>query len=163
MKPNKRSRQHCADSPSQDLPFTNLNTLTFRSRSTAPTNKFLGNKMSPHLYNALQISNKVLNRASSISPFLLPFLQTQRRAASVLSNLSDNSGAYHKNIRRGRGPSSGKGKTAGRGYGGQKAHGKVPRGFNGGQTKLEVVHGVRGFVNVYVQWRLKEQFIQEAN
>ncbi len=104
--------------------------------------------MSPHLKNVLQVSNKVLNTASGISPFLLPFLQTQRRTASVLSSLSDNLGAYHKKIRRGRGPSSGKGKTAGRGYGGQKAHGKVPRDFNGGQTKLEVVHGPRGFVNV---------------
>jgi len=113
--------------------------------------------MSSHLFNALHVSSNVLNTTSSISPFLLPFLQTQRRAASVLSNLSDNSGAYHKKIRRGRGPSSGKGKTAGRGYGGQKAHGKVPRGFNGGQTKLEVVHGVRGFVNVYVQWLLQDQ------
>ena len=107
--------------------------------------------MSLHLNNVLQVSSKSLKTASRISPFLLPFLQTQRRTASVLSNLSDNSGAYHKKIRRGRGPSSGKGKTAGRGYGGQKAHGKVPRDFNGGQTKLEIVHGVRGFVNVYVQ------------
>ncbi|KAL8690103.1 MAG: hypothetical protein Q9218_004371, partial [Villophora microphyllina] len=50
---------------------------------------------------------------------------------------------------RGRGPSSGKGKTSGRGHKGQKQHGKVPRGFNGGQTKDEVVHGIRGFTNVF--------------
>ena len=112
--------------------------------------------MPPHFKNLLQGSSNSLSTASGISCFLLPFLQTQQRAVSVLSNLSDNSGAYHKKIRRGRGPSSGKGKTAGRGYGGQKAHGKVPRDFNGGQTKLEVVHGVRGFVNVYVSWLPKE-------
>ena len=44
----------------------------------------------------------------------------------------------------GRGPSSGKGKTSGRGHKGQKQHGKVPQGMNGGQTPDEVVHGVRG-------------------
>ncbi|KAL8860053.1 MAG: hypothetical protein Q9178_003602 [Gyalolechia marmorata] len=82
-------------------------------------------------------------------PSLFPFLYPQQRSASILSALSDNPAAYHKKIRRGRGPSSGKGKTSGRGYGGQKAHGKVPRGFNGGQTPDEVVHGVRGFDNQF--------------
>ncbi|KAL8940069.1 MAG: hypothetical protein Q9211_002455 [Gyalolechia sp. 1 TL-2023] len=84
----------------------------------------------------------------AFSPFL-PFLYPQQRSASILSGLSDNPGAYHKKIRRGRGPSSGKGKTSGRGHKGQKQHGKVPRGFNGGQTPDEVVHGVRGFENVF--------------
>jgi large subunit ribosomal protein L15 len=80
------------------------------------------------------------------APFLLPFLQ-QQRSASILSGLSDTPGAYNKRIRRGRGPASGKGKTAGRGHKGQKQHGKVPAGFNGGQTPDEVVAGPRGFVN----------------
>jgi large subunit ribosomal protein L15 len=71
------------------------------------------------------------------------------RHASILSRLSDNAGAYNKRIRRGRGPSSGKGKTSGRGHKGQKQHGKVPAGFNGGQTPLEVVHGKRGFENQF--------------
>ncbi|KAF2838259.1 ribosomal protein L15 [Patellaria atrata CBS 101060] len=89
--------------------------------------------------------------STSISPFLLPFLhpQTQSRAASILSNLNDNA-SLNKRIRRGRGPSSGKGKTSGRGQKGQKARGKVPMTaygrFNGGQTPDEVVHGTRGFV-----------------
>ncbi|KAL8832766.1 MAG: hypothetical protein Q9170_004764 [Blastenia crenularia] len=86
--------------------------------------------------------------AKGLPPFL-PFLYPQQRSASILSGLSDNSGAYHKKIRRGRGPSSGKGKTSGRGQKGQKAHGKVPRGFNGGQTPDEVVHGIRGFENQF--------------
>lgn len=78
-----------------------------------------------------------------ISSFLLPFLHTQHRCASILSSLSDNPGAYSKKIRVGRGPASGKGKTSGRGHKGQKQHGKVPHGFNGGQSKTEVVRGVK--------------------
>lgn len=67
---------------------------------------------------------------------------------SILSDLRDVSGAYNKRIRRGRGPASGKGKTSGRGHKGQKQHGKVPAGFNGGQTKDEVAAGRRGFNNM---------------
>lgn len=73
----------------------------------------------------------------------------QQRQASILAQLSDNPAAYHKEKRVGRGPASGKGKTSGRGHKGQKQHGKVPRGFEGGQTPIEVVHGKRGFKNVY--------------
>jgi hypothetical protein len=80
--------------------------------------------------------------------YLLPlFAPQQQRAASILSSLSDVASAYSKRIRRGRGPSSGKGKTSGRGHKGQKQHGKVPYLFNGGQTKDEVVSGTRGFDN----------------
>lgn len=82
--------------------------------------------------------------------FLLPQLQQQSRNAHILASLSDNPGAYSKKIRRGRGPASGKGKTSGRGHKGQKQHGKVPTGFNGGQTPENVVHGERGFTNMYV-------------
>ena len=93
---------------------------------------------------------------TSLPRFLLPCLQPQsHRSASILSSLSDNPSAYKKKIRRGRGPSSGKGKTSGRGHKGQKQHGKVPRGFNGGQTPLEVVHGIRGFTNVYVLFPMR--------
>jgi len=83
--------------------------------------------------------------------FLLPFSQT--RNASILNTLSDNPGAYSKRIRRGRGASSGKGKTSGRGHKGQKQHGKVPARFQGGQTPDEEVHGFRGFVNKYEPFR----------
>ncbi|EON64013.1 hypothetical protein W97_03243 [Coniosporium apollinis CBS 100218] len=83
---------------------------------------------------------------SPVAPFLVPFLQRpqQQRFASILGSLSDNPGAYNKKIRRGRGPASGKGKTSGRGHKGQKQHGKVPRGFTGGQTKYEITHPERG-------------------
>jgi large subunit ribosomal protein L15 len=80
-----------------------------------------------------------------LTAFLLPFMQA--RNASILGALSDTPGAYNKRIRRGRGPSSGKGKTSGRGHKGQKQHGKVPARFQGGQTPQEIVHGERGFEN----------------
>lgn len=82
------------------------------------------------------------------APFLYPFLRQQQRSVSILSDLSDNKSAYNKRIRRGRGPASGKGKTAGRGQNGQKKHGTIPYGFTGGQTKDEVVAGSGGFDNV---------------
>lgn len=69
---------------------------------------------------------------------------TQQRCASILSSLSDTPGAYNKKIRRGRGPASGKGKTAGRGQKGQHAHGKVPVGFEGGQTPQWITNPERG-------------------
>lgn len=97
----------------------------------------------------LSIRTQTTFSSSSITPFLLPFLHSPRRHASILSALSDNPGAYHKRIRRGRGASSGKGKTSGRGHKGQKQHGKVPAGFNGGQTSAEKYHGERGFTNVH--------------
>lgn len=85
-----------------------------------------------------------------LAPFLYPFPSlTQHRAASILNTLSDTKGAYNKRIRVGRGPSSGYGKTSGRGHKGQKQHGKVPAGFQGGQTPDWVVHGKRGFKNRY--------------
>lgn len=85
----------------------------------------------------------------SAASFLAPFLRQvpQQRSASILGSLSDTPGAYNKRIRRGRGASSGKGKTSGRGHKGQKQHGKVPTGFNGGQTPDIVVSGERGFEN----------------
>jgi len=91
-----------------------------------------------------------IRTSKPLSSFLLPILAPQQqRAASILSDLRDVRGAYNKRIRRGRGPASGKGKTSGRGHKGQKQHGKVPAGFNGGQTPLEVVHGKRGFENQF--------------
>src|ERR1700754_2932702 len=64
------------------------------------------------------------------------------RYASVLGRLRDLPGSRSKPIRRGRGPASGKGKTSGRGHKGQGQHGKVPAGFNGGQTLTEVTLGM---------------------
>ncbi|RYO89148.1 hypothetical protein DL764_008620 [Monosporascus ibericus] len=72
----------------------------------------------------------------------------QTRNASILANLSDNPGAQQKRIRLGRGPSSGKGKTSGRGHKGQKQHGKVRPWFQGGQTPLIFQRGRLGFENL---------------
>ncbi|KAF1835585.1 ribosomal protein L15 [Decorospora gaudefroyi] len=82
---------------------------------------------------------------ASITPLVAPrLLPAQQRYASILSSLSDNKGAYNKRIRRGRGPASGKGKTSGRGQKGQHAHGKVPAGFEGGQTPQWITNPERG-------------------
>ena len=94
----------------------------------------------------------------SISSFIAPFLllrqhpRPPRRSASILASLSDTPGSYSKRIGRGRGASSGKGKTSGRGHKGQKQHGKVPFSqamgrFQGGQTPLPIVKGKHGFDN----------------
>ncbi|KAF7865474.1 hypothetical protein EAF04_006449 [Stromatinia cepivora] len=101
--------------------------------------------MPPQLPALTAYSRSAPTFATPLAAFLAPFMQT--RSASILATLSDNSGAYNKRIRRGRGPSSGKGKTSGRGHKGQKQHGKVPARFQGGQTPQDVVHGVRGFEN----------------
>jgi large subunit ribosomal protein L15 len=100
----------------------------------------------------IQWQRPLSNPFSAVSSLsvLLPQLQQQNRNAHILASLSDTPGAYNKRIRRGRGPASGKGKTSGRGHKGQKQHGKVPARFNGGQTPEIIVHGERGFNNVYV-------------
>ena len=66
-----------------------------------------------------------------------------------LSNLKPNKGAKHSsNFRRGRGESSGSGKTAGKGHKGQKARSGAPRlGFEGGQMPLFRRLPKRGFTN----------------
>ena len=54
-----------------------------------------------------------------------------------LNDISDNPGAVKKKVRVGRGPGSGKGKTAGRGIKGQKSRSGVSiKAFEGGQMPL---------------------------
>lgn len=66
-----------------------------------------------------------------------------------LNKLTANPGATKKAYRKGRGPGSGNGKTAGRGHKGQKARsgGGVRWGFEGGQTPLFRRLPKRGFNN----------------
>lgn len=104
------------------------------------------NTMPPRL-PALSAYCRAVPTKKPIVSFLLPIFQA--RHASILNTLSDNPGAYNRRIRVGRGASSGKGKTSGRGHKGQKARGKTPTRFQGGQTSDEEVHGYRGFVNKY--------------
>ena len=67
-----------------------------------------------------------------------------------LSNLQPAAGSKHSdNFRRGRGPGSGNGKTAGKGHKGQKARSGAPRpGFEGGQMPLYRRIPKRGFTNI---------------
>lgn len=67
---------------------------------------------------------------------------------SELSNLKPPAGAVQKRKRKGRGESSGMGKTAGKGHKGAKARqgtGKPARGFEGGQMPLARRLPKRGF------------------
>lgn len=65
-----------------------------------------------------------------------------------LNELRDNEGARKARMRVGRGPGSGKGKTAGRGVKGQKSRSGVSLlGFEGGQMPLHMRMPKRGFNN----------------
>ena len=66
-----------------------------------------------------------------------------------LHELKPTAGATKLRTRRGRGPASGLGKTAGRGENGQKSRsgGSLRVGFEGGQTPLLRRIGKRGFSN----------------
>ena len=67
-----------------------------------------------------------------------------------LNEIRDNAGATKKRMRVGRGPGSGKGKTAGRGVKGQKSRSGVAlRGFEGGQMPLHMRMPKRGFNNPF--------------
>jgi large subunit ribosomal protein L15 len=68
-----------------------------------------------------------------------------------LSNLQPADGSRKKDKRRGRGPGSGLGKTAGRGHKGQKSISGYSRkkGFEGGQMPLHRRLPKRGFTNIF--------------
>lgn len=68
-----------------------------------------------------------------------------------LYELSPAPGSNQDVYRRGRGPGSGNGKTAGKGHKGQKARsgGGVRPGFEGGQMPLQRRIPKRGFVNIF--------------
>ncbi len=71
--------------------------------------------------------------------------------ALSLNNLRPTKGSTHKKKRRGRGPGSGLGKTAGRGHKGQKSRSGYSRraGFEGGQMPLQRRLPKRGFTNIF--------------
>ncbi|MFZ2055211.1 MAG: 50S ribosomal protein L15 [Candidatus Aminicenantales bacterium] len=68
-----------------------------------------------------------------------------------LSNLHPAEGSRKQDKRRGRGPGSGLGKTAGRGHKGQKSIAGYSRkkGFEGGQMPLHRRLPKRGFTNIF--------------
>ena len=81
-----------------------------------------------------------------------------------LNELSPSPGSTKGRMRVGRGPGSGKGKTAGRGVKGQKARSGVAiAGFEGGQMPLHMRMPKRGFNNIFAKdlaevnfWRLEK-------
>jgi large subunit ribosomal protein L15 len=81
-----------------------------------------------------------------------------------LNEIRDNEGAHKARMRVGRGPGSGKGKTAGRGVKGQKSRSGVAiGGFEGGQMPLYMRMPKRGFNSINATnlaevnlWRLQE-------
>jgi large subunit ribosomal protein L15 len=70
-----------------------------------------------------------------------------------LHELSPAAGSTHVAKRKGRGPATGNGKTAGRGHKGQKARsgGGVRVGFEGGQMPLARRIPKRGFNNIFAK------------
>ena len=70
-----------------------------------------------------------------------------------LHELSPAPGSTHVGKRKGRGPGTGNGKTAGRGHKGQKARsgGGVRIGFEGGQMPLARRLPKRGFNNIFAK------------
>jgi large subunit ribosomal protein L15 len=70
-----------------------------------------------------------------------------------LHELSPAAGSAKENWRRGRGPASGNGKTAGKGHKGQNARsgGGVRPGFEGGQIPLYRKLPKRGFINHFAK------------
>lgn len=70
-----------------------------------------------------------------------------------LHDLSPAEGSTHPAKRKGRGPGTGNGKTAGRGHKGQKARsgGGVRVGFEGGQMPLVRRVPKRGFNNIFAK------------
>ena len=70
-----------------------------------------------------------------------------------LNELAPAVGATHNSKRKGRGPGSGNGKTAGKGHKGQKARsgGGVRPGFEGGQMPLQRRLPKRGFNNIFAK------------
>ena len=70
-----------------------------------------------------------------------------------LHDLSPAAGSTHAAKRKGRGPGTGNGKTAGRGHKGQKARsgGGVRVGFEGGQMPLVRRVPKRGFNNIFAK------------
>jgi large subunit ribosomal protein L15 len=81
-----------------------------------------------------------------------------------LNELSPRPGSVKKRMRVGRGPGSGKGKTAGRGVKGQKSRSGVAiGGFEGGQMPLHMRMPKRGFNNPFAKafaevnfWRIEQ-------
>lgn len=76
---------------------------------------------------------------------------TEEKQVPILSRLAPPAGAVHPKKRKGRGPGSGLGKTAGRGQKGQTSRSgrKLKEGFEGGQMPLQRRLPKVGFHNIF--------------
>lgn len=83
-----------------------------------------------------------------VNPFTSLIQRPFVRQVSILGSLKPSEGSIKNYKRLGRGPSSGKGKTSGRGQKGQKARGHVKSWFEGGQTPIFKLFPKLGFTNV---------------
>jgi large subunit ribosomal protein L15 len=91
-------------------------------------------------------------------------LISQEKAMTKLNELAPRPGSTKNRMRVGRGPGSGKGKTAGRGVKGQKSRSGVAiHGFEGGQMPLHMRTPKRGFNNPFAKefaevnlWRIEQ-------
>lgn len=83
----------------------------------------------------------------------------------ILHQLENPPGARKVKRRKGRGPGSTVGKTAGRGTKGQRARNTVARGFEGGQTPLRRRLPRRGFTNIFrtVYWVVNLQDLEDKS
>lgn len=92
-------------------------------------------------------------RSTSKRVGVLQVAEVAQRSFSftALNTIQDRKGARKQKKRKGRGPGSGLGKTAGRGHKGQKArnNGGIRIGFEGGQTPLYRRLPKRGFKNKF--------------
>ncbi|EGC29003.1 hypothetical protein DICPUDRAFT_84943 [Dictyostelium purpureum] len=100
------------------------------------------------LSNLVKSFNKINISNTSTIGSVRTIIYTNPNEVS-LNNLRDNPGATKTKIRLGRGMGSNKGKTSGRGHGGQKARAghNIPRAFEGGQTPLFKKMRKYGFSN----------------
>ena len=80
-----------------------------------------------------------------------PAMPARSSVFARIHDLRPSPGATHSRKRVGRGPGSGHGKTAGRGYKGQKSRTgyRHQRGFEGGQMPLHRRIPKRGFTNIF--------------
>ena len=89
--------------------------------------------------------NSITTRFPRIGAQLVNLGGLRHNTSSHLGTLQPFEGAVSSYKRLGRGQASGLGKTAGRGQKGQKARGKVPRWFEGGQTPFYKRFQIIGF------------------
>ena len=98
------------------------------------------------LYSNAKSNFKNYITKSRVSPAVALEFFRRGRSGMKLHELNDNEGANRKKKRVGRGPGSGKGKTAGRGMKGQKSRSGVAiNGYEGGQMPLYQRLPKRGF------------------